>query len=75
MSYYRLPSYDNTYAECYSSFDTRDEPCWGQVNCIDEYKDDEDNWYCIYSCEGHQYTGYEPSKHPQDQVEPKEYDY
>ena len=79
--YYRLPSYDNWYADCYCGYNTPEEPCWGEVYITDEYEMEDGDWDCIYTCEGHAgglSTGhhglaYIKSTLPQDQnVEPIE---
>lgn len=74
MSYYRLPSYKGFHDDCYHG--TRDEPCWGSVNAVNSYQDEEGDWWEDYACEGHAFfPTYEPSRHAMDEVEPKEYDY
>ncbi len=39
-------------ADCYAEDMYEPEPCWGDVECIDEiYSDDDYTW--IHACEGH----------------------
>jgi hypothetical protein len=38
------------------------EPCWGEVECRDEWGDGDD-WHCVFACEGHSWLiddKYEP---------------
>lgn len=61
---YRSPSYRP--AECCNAecpHDREDEPCWGEVEVIDEHYTEDDSWW-VHACQGHKgvYEGhpYEP---------------
>jgi len=41
---------------CRCPFGTKEEPCWGDVNVVDETPDGEGGWDWVHACEGHQYT-------------------
>lgn len=73
--YYRLPSYDNWYADCYCGCDVPEEPCWGEVYITDEYEMENGDWEVIYTCEGHAGNEYTKSNLLKDQnVKPIEID-
>ena len=38
-------------ASCY--FEKSDEPCWGEVEAIDEYYSDDGDYEWIHACQGH----------------------
>ena len=48
-------------ALCYTGENRPEEPCWGDVTCIDETWDDEDA-YWVHACDGHQ-PAYEGGKY------------
>lgn len=63
------PSYRQ--ADCCSTTDcnylsTPNQPCWGQVECVEDYFENDDH-YWVHACEGHRggtkycdYGGYTP---------------
>ena len=70
---FRLPSYDDKYGDCNSG--TKDEPCWGKVQHLDErFTDNYLDYWVGDLCEGHMDSSYEPSRHICDEVEPTETD-
>lgn len=68
--YYRLPSYDNWYADCHCGYNNPDEPCWGEVYITDEYELEDGTWDCIHTCEGHAGVDYVKSELLEDQNAP-----
>jgi len=43
----------NCYCGAPCDFEKEDEPCWGDINAVDEVYDDDGYYEWIHACEGH----------------------